>query len=175
MKTIDRLGRFLSKDPIYPDSVYISESADVIGDIVIGEHSSIWFNSVLRADINLIRIGKKSNIQDGVVGHLSNDYPLIIGDLVTVGHGAIIHACKIENECLIGMNSTILDGVVIGKNSIIAAGTVVPTGMVVPEGSLVAGIPGKIKRSLTNSQKKSIKNWAEKYVEVAKTYKEKGF
>ena len=106
---------------------------------------------------------------------MSNDYPLIIGDLVTVGHGAIIHACKIENECLIGMNSTILDGVVIGKNSIIAAGTVVPTGMVVPEGSLVAGIPGKIKRSLTNSQRKSIKDWAGKYVEVAKTYKEKGF
>ena len=175
MKTIDRLDRFLSKDPIYPDSVYISESADVIGDVVIGDYSSIWFNSVLRADINFIRIGKNSNIQDGVVGHLSNDYPLIIGDLVTVGHGAIIHACKIENECLIGMNSTILDGVVIGKNSIIAAGTVVPTGMVVPEGSLVAGIPGKIKRSLTNSQRKSIKDWAGKYVEVAKTYKEKGF
>ena len=141
LKTIDRLDRFLSKDPIYPDSVYISESADVIGDVVIGDNSSIWFNSVLRADINYIRIGKNSNIQDGVVGHLSNDYHLIIGDFVTVGHGAIIHACKIENECLIGMNSTILDGVVIGKNSIIAAGTVVPTGMVVPEGSLVAGIP----------------------------------
>ena len=82
-------------------------------------------------------------MQDGVIGHLSDDYPLIVGDYVTVGHGAVIHACKIGDECLIGMNATILDGAVIGRQSIIAAGTVVPTGMVVPEGSLVAGVPGK--------------------------------
>ena len=95
------------------------------------------------ADINYISIGKCSNIQDGVIGHLSDDFPLIVGDYVTVGHGAVLHACTIEDECLIGMNSTILDGATIGKNSIVAAGAVVPVGMNVPEGSLVAGMPAK--------------------------------
>ena len=166
-----RLGQFLAKKPTLASSVYISPSANVIGDVRLGEFSSVWYGTVLRGDINYIEIGSHSNLQDGVIGHLSNDFPLIVGDFVTVGHGAVIHACQVEDECLIGMNSTVLDGAVIGKHSIIAAGTVVPQGMVVPEGSLVAGVPGQIKRTLTADQREGIKGWAEKYIEVAKAHK----
>lgn len=174
MNTKDRLKKFLSKKPSYPDSAYIAESAILVGDVTLGEFSSVWYNCVLRADINFIKIGEFSNIQDSVVGHLSNDFPLIVGDFVTIGHGAVIHACEIEDECLIGMNATVLDGAAIGKNSIIAAGTVVPSGMSIPAGSLVAGVPGKIKKSLSENKRKSIKGWAEKYIEVAKAHKLNG-
>lgn len=171
MNTKDRLDKFLSKQPTFPDSAYIADSARLIGDVTLGELSSVWYGCVLRADINFIRIGACSNIQDSVVGHLSNDLPLIVGDFVTIGHGAVIHACEIKDECLIGMNATVLDGVVIGKNSIIAAGAVVPAGMEIPDGSLVAGVPGKIKKSLSEKQRDSIKGWAEKYIEVAKAHR----
>jgi len=132
--------------------------------------SSVWYQSVLRGDINYIEIGNFSNLQDGVIGHLSDNYPLIVGDYVTIGHGAVIHACRIEDECLVGMNATILDGAVIGRQSIIAAGAVVPSGLVVPEGSLVAGVPGKIKKLLSNEKRESLKGWAEKYIEVTKAH-----
>ena len=166
-----RLEAFLSKKPSLASSAFVSPTANVIGDVRLGEFSSVWYGCVLRGDINYIEIGSHSNLQDGVIGHLSNDFPLIVGDFVTVGHGAVIHACQVEDECLIGMNSTVLDGAVIGKHSIIAAGTVVPQGMVVPEGSLVAGVPGQIKRTLTADQREGIKGWAEKYIEVAKAHK----
>lgn len=166
-----RLEEFLAKKPSFPPSAYVCSSAKLIGDVRIGDFSSVWYGCVLRADINYIEIGSHSNLQDGVVGHLSDDYPLIVGSFVTVGHGAVIHACQIEDECLIGMNSTVLDGAVIGKYSIIAAGSVVPQGMVVPEGSLVAGVPGQIKRTLPADQRASIKGWAEKYIEVAEAHK----
>lgn len=166
-----RLGQFLVKKPTLASSVYISPSANVIGDVRLGDFSSVWYGTVLRGDINYIEIGSYSNLQDGVIGHLSDDFPLLVGDFVTVGHGAVIHACQIEDECLIGMNSTVLDGAVIGKHSIVAAGTVVPQGMVVPEGSLVAGVPGQIKRTLNADQRAGIKGWAEKYLEVAKAHK----
>ncbi|MBT7649735.1 MAG: gamma carbonic anhydrase family protein [Opitutae bacterium] len=166
-----RLEEFLSKKPTLAPSAYVSPTANVIGDVRLGDFSSVWYGSILRGDINYIEIGSHSNLQDGVIGHLSNDFPLIVGDFVTVGHGAVIHACQVEDECLIGMNSTVLDGAVIGKHSIIAAGTVVPQGMVVPKGSLVAGVPGQIKRTLTADQRAGIKGWAEKYIEVAKAHK----
>ena len=117
-------------------------------------------------------IGNFSNLQDGVIGHLSDEKPLIVGNYVTVGHGAIIHACRIEDECLIGMNATVLDGAVVGKQSIVAAGTVVPAGMLIPSGSLVAGVPGTIKRQLGVEQRNGLKKWAEKYLEVAKAHQE---
>lgn len=142
----------------------------MVGDVRIGSYSSVWYGSILRADINYIEIGRCTNVQDGVIGHLSDDQPLIIGDYVTVGHGAIIHACKVENECLIGMNATILDGAVIGEQTTIAAGAVVPSGMIVPPGSLITGIPGKLKRILNGEERKELKNWAKKYVEVAKAH-----
>ena len=116
MSVQHRMSNFLSKKPSIDSTAYVAENATIVGDVTIGSKSSVWYQSVLRADINYISIGKCSNIQDGVIGHLSNDFPLIVGDYVTVGHGAVLHACTIEDECLIGMNSTILDGATIGKN-----------------------------------------------------------
>ena len=147
MSVTDRLSTFLSRKPSIDSSVFIANNATVLGDVRIGADSSIWYQAVLRGDINHIQIGEGTNLQDGVICHLSDDYPVVVGNYVTVGHGAIIHACTIEDECLIGMNSTILDGAVIGQNSIVAAGTVVPVGTVVPAGSLVAGVPGVVKKN----------------------------
>ena len=127
----------------------------------------------MRGDINYISIGESTNLQDGVIGHLADEFPLIIGDFVTVGHGAILHACTIGDECLIGMGATILDGAKIGHQSIIAAGTVVPMGMDIPPGSLVAGVPGKIKNSLSEEKRCGIRSWAEKYVVVKESHVEK--
>lgn len=170
MNTNGRLERFLSKNPVLGADTFVASNAIIVGDVRIGDHASVWYGSVLRADINYIEIGRCSNIQDGVIGHLSDKKPLIVGDYVTVGHGAIIHACTIEDECLIGMNSTIMDGAVIGKQSTIAAGAVVPTGMIVPPGSLFAGVPGKLKRTLNEEERKRLKKWAEKYIDVAKAH-----
>ena len=168
----DRLRKFLFQKPSLDPNIFIASNAIVIGDVRIGKQSSVWYGSVLRGDINYIEIGCFSNLQDGVIGHLSDQQPLIVGDYVTVGHGAIIHACQIEDECLIGMNATVLDGVVVGKQSIIAAGTVVPVGMHIPPGSLVAGVPGEIKRTMGSEQRNGIKKWAEKYLLVAKAHLE---
>ena len=172
MSVQHRLSKFLSKKPTIHSTAYVVENATIVGDVTIGSKSSVWYQSVLRADINYISIGKCSNIQDGVIGHLSDDFPLIVGDYVTVGHGAVLHACTIEDECLIGMNSTILDGATIGKNSIVAAGAVVPVGMNVPEGSLVAGMPAKIKKSLPENERLKLKDWAEKYLAVSDAHRE---
>ncbi len=137
-----------------------------MGDVRIGPLATILYQVVLRGDIEKIIIGEGSNIQDGTIVHLADDIPVIIGDYVTVGHKAMIHACTIEDECLIGMSSTILDGAVIGRRSIVAAGAVVPPGMIVPPGSMVMGVPGKIK-PLSEERQTGLRFWAEKYVEVA--------
>lgn len=172
MNVKDRLAEFLGQKPTYESDVFIAPNAIVVGDVRIGKQSSIWYGSVLRGDINYIQIGNFSNLQDGVIGHLSDDRPLLVGDYVTVGHGAIIHACTIEDECLIGMNATVLDGAVVGKQSIVAAGTVVPVGMLIPPGSLVAGVPGTVKRELGIEKRNGLKKWAEKYLDVAKAHQE---
>ena len=171
MKVHERLKKFLTKDISLDNDVWIAPSATVLGDVRIGKQSSIWYGCVLRGDINYIRIGQCSNLQDGVIGHLSDDYPLVIGNYVTIGHAAVIHACEIGDECLVGMNATILDGAKIGKQSIIAAGTVIPTGMVVPDGSLVAGVPGEIKKQISPKKRADLKGWAVKYLEVTKAHK----
>ena len=171
MEVEDRLEFFLSKKPQLEDGVYLSNTATVIGDVRIGKNSSIWYGAVLRGDINYISIGESTNLQDGVIGHLADEFPLIIGDFVTVGHGAILHACTIGDECLIGMGATILDGAKIGHQSIIAAGTVVPMRMDIPPGSLVAGVPGKIKNSLSEEKRYGIRSWAEKYVVVKESHR----
>ena len=116
MKVEDRLRIFLSQSPSFEEGVYVSRSANIVGDVRIGRDSSIWYGSVLRGDINYISIGKSTNLQDGVVGHLADHFPLIVGNFVTVGHGAILHACTIEDECLIGMGATILDGAKLGPS-----------------------------------------------------------
>ena len=171
MKVEDRLQIFLSQSPSFEEGVYVSRSANIVGDVRIGRDSSIWYGSVLRGDINYISIGESTNLQDGVVGHLADHFPLIVGNFVTVGHGAILHACTIEDECLIGMGATILDGAQIGTQSIIAAGTVVPAGMQVPPGSLVAGVPGKFKKALSGEERAKLRNWAEKYLLVKEAHR----
>lgn len=171
MGVTERLSQFLCVKPTLGNGIFIAPTAVVLGDVRLGDRSSIWYNAVLRADINYISIGYDTNIQDGVVGHLADNYPLVVGNKVTVGHGAVLHACTIEDECLIGMNCTILDGARIGKNSIIAAGSLVPRGTQVPEGSLFAGLPGKVKKSLSEKEQSSIAGWADKYLEVAKAHR----
>ena len=122
--------------------MFIASSAVVVGDVRLGEHSSVWYNAVLRGDINYISIGDETNVQDGVIGHLSDDHPLLVGNRVTIGHGAVIHACTIEDECLIGMNATILDGSHIGKQSIVAAGSLVPAVLIFRMVVYLRGVPG---------------------------------
>ena len=171
MNTEDRLTTFLGRAPRLSDGVFIAPSATVLGDVRLGGHASVWYGAVLRGDINYISIGAFSNIQDAAVGHLADDYPLIVGDYVTVGHGAVLHACEIGNECLIGMGSTILDGAKIGNQCIIAAGSVVPMGMVVPDGSLVAGVPAVVKSELSSEKRGGLKKWAEKYLLVKEAHR----
>jgi carbonic anhydrase/acetyltransferase-like protein (isoleucine patch superfamily) len=136
--------------PNVSPSAFIAETAVLIGDVRVGPYASIWYNTVIRADLTRIEIGAYSNIQDGTVIHLEKDHPCIIGEYVTVGHMAMLHGCEIEDDCLIGMNAVILTGAKIGKGSIIAAGALIPEGKIIPEKSLVMGMPGKIIRKVTD-------------------------
>ncbi len=169
----ERLNQYLDTDPKIDPSVYIAEGATVIGAVDLKRDVSIWHSAVLRGDINSITIDEGSNIQDGSVVHLANDFGVSIGKYVTVGHSAVIHACTIHDECLIGMNATILDGAIIGKQSIIGANALVTKGTQIPEGSLVLGSPAKVVRPLTEEERLSIKPWAEKYVITAQFHKDK--
>lgn len=162
-----QLDRFLRKQPSLGEGVYLASTAVVLGDVTLGARASVWYNAVLRGDINRIVVGACSNIQDNAVLHLADDYPCLIGDWVTVGHSAIVHACTVEDECLIGMGATILDGAVIGAQSIIGANALVTQGTVVPPGSMVLGSPAKVVRPLTPEQRGSLRAWAQKYVENA--------
>jgi carbonic anhydrase/acetyltransferase-like protein (isoleucine patch superfamily) len=153
------------KTPQIPASVYVDSQAVVIGDVVIGEDCGIWPCVVIRGDTHAIRIGARTNIQDGSVLHADfPDYPLTIGDNVTVGHAAILHGCTIESRCLIGMGSTILNGAKIGTGSIIAAATLITENAVIPPGSLVMGHPGKVRREVTPEELAKIDRSAEGYV-----------
>ena len=166
----ERLQRFLARKPTLSNDVFIAPSASVIGDVRLGERSSVWYGCVLRGDINYIRIGRCTNVQDGTVIHLADDYPALVGDYVTIGHAAVVHACEVQDECLVGMNATILDGAVIGTRSIVAAGSLVPQGMEVPPGSLVAGVPARVRRNLSSQEQEGLKAWAEKYLKVAEAH-----
>ena len=169
----ERLNQYLNTDPKIDPSAYIAEGATVIGAVDLKRDVSIWHSAVLRGDINSITIGEGSNIQDGSVVHLADDFGVSIGKYVTVGHSAVIHACTIQDECLIGMNATILDGAIIGKQSIIGANALVTKGTQIPEGSLVLGSPAKVVRTLTKEERLSIKPWAEKYIITAQFHKSK--
>jgi carbonic anhydrase/acetyltransferase-like protein (isoleucine patch superfamily) len=141
--------------------------------VVLGEHSSIWMNAVVRGDVNYIRIGKNSNIQDCAVLHgMRYVYPVIIGDWVTIGHNATVHGCVVEDACLIGMNATILNNARIGEGSIIAAGAVIPENTVIPPRSLVAGIPGKVRRELDDKDHELILQYAKNYLDYVQIYLE---
>jgi carbonic anhydrase/acetyltransferase-like protein (isoleucine patch superfamily) len=150
--------------PTIDPSAFVAASADVIGRVTIHENASVWYNSTLRGDINEIVIGPRSNVQDNAVIHLSDDYGCYIGELVTVGHSAILHACTVKNEALIGMGAIVLDGAVIGERSIIGAGALITGGTVIPPGSLVLGSPGKVVRTLSLEEQAKTKHWALKYV-----------
>jgi carbonic anhydrase/acetyltransferase-like protein (isoleucine patch superfamily) len=146
-------------------TAYIDSSAQVIGDVEIGEESSVWMAVVIRGDVNRIRIGQRSNVQDGTVVHVMKDtHATTIGDDVTIGHAAVIHGCTVEDRCLIGMGAILLNGARIGEGSIVAAGTLVVEGMVVPPRSLVMGSPGKVKRALTDAEVAGIQTYADRYV-----------
>lgn len=161
------------KKPEIHESCFVAETADVIGDVKIGENSSIWYKVVIRGDDNPIIIGKNTNIQDNTVVHISHLYPTIIGDNVTVGHSAIVHACKVGNNTLIGMGAIILDGAEVGNETIIGAGSLVPPGKKIPSGVMVMGSPAKVIRDLTEEEKRSLLISAEKYIEYGNQHKEK--
>ncbi len=150
--------------PEIAESAFVAASADVIGRVTIGDEASVWYNTTLRGDINEIVIGPRSNVQDNAVVHLADDYGCYLGELVTVGHGAIVHACEIKDEVLVGMGAVVLDGAVVGERSIVGANALVTGGMEVPPGSLVLGSPGKIVRTLSVKEQEGVKEWAEKYV-----------
>jgi carbonic anhydrase/acetyltransferase-like protein (isoleucine patch superfamily) len=163
---------YRGKWPQIAPSAYIDRASVIIGDVVIGEDSSVWPMCVLRGDVHFIRIGNRSNIQDGSVLHAMKDqYPVLLGDEVTVGHAATLHGCTIESRVLVGMSCTILNGAVIGANSIIAAGTLITERTVIPSGSLVLGSPGKVKRELTQTDVESIGLYAQRYVAYKEVYK----
>ena len=151
--------------PRIPASVYIDESAQVIGDVEIGDESSIWMCVVIRGDVNSIRIGKRSNVQDGTIVHvMTKTHPTTIGDNVTIGHGAIVHGCTIDDQCLIGMGAVLLNGAHVGAGSIVAAGALLVEGMTVPPRSLVMGSPGRVKRTLSDAEVLDIQAYADRYV-----------
>jgi carbonic anhydrase/acetyltransferase-like protein (isoleucine patch superfamily) len=160
-------GRLPSVHP----SAFIDESAQVIGDVAIGEESSVWMMVVIRGDVHRIRIGCRSNVQDGTIVHVMKDtHPTTIGDNVTIGHAAMIHGCTIEDRCLIGMGAILLNGSHVGSGSIVAAGSLVPEGMVIPPRSLVMGSPAKVRRPLGDDSVAEIQMYADRYVEYRLDY-----
>ena len=165
------LRPFRGRLPAVHASVYVDPSAQVIGDVEIGAESSVWMNAVVRGDVNHIRIGARSNVQDGTIIHVMHDtHPTIIGDDVTLGHGVIAHGCTIQNRVLIGMGAVLLNGAEIGEDSIVAAGSLVTEGARVPPRSLVMGSPAKVKRALDAGQIASILEYASNYVRYRLNY-----
>jgi carbonic anhydrase/acetyltransferase-like protein (isoleucine patch superfamily) len=160
-----QLDKFLRKKPRHGKNVFIAKNATVIGDVTLGAHSSVWYGAVLRGDINRIFVGHHTNIQDNAVLHLADDFPCILGNWITVGHSAIVHACTVGDEVLVGMGAVILDGAVIGKQSLIGAKALVTQGTKIPPGSLVLGAPAKVVRKLSKKERAGLKWWAQKYVD----------
>lgn len=146
------------------------DEATIVGEVAIGAESSAFFGAVVRGDRNSITIGERTNLQDNVVVHVDADAPVVIGDGVSIGHGAVVHGCTIGDDCLIGMNSTVLSHAVIGAGSLVAAGAVVLEGTVVPPGSLVAGVPAKVRRELTSDEQEAVRGNARVYLELSRAY-----
>jgi carbonic anhydrase/acetyltransferase-like protein (isoleucine patch superfamily) len=161
----------LGKGPTIHPTAWIVPGATVIGDVTLEEQSSVWYGAVLRGDINRMIIGPRSNVQDSAVVHLDTNAPTFVGELVTIGHSAIVHGCTIDNEVLIGMHATVLDGAEIGARSIVGANALVTLGTKIPPGSLVLGSPAKVRRQLTLDEQKDIARWAWSYVETSKHFR----
>ncbi|HET8546591.1 MAG TPA: gamma carbonic anhydrase family protein, partial [Bryobacteraceae bacterium] len=152
---------------------YVDASAQVIGDVVIGEESSVWANVTIRGDVNHIRIGSQTNVQDNCVIHVEHEiYPTILGDRVTVGHSVTLHGCVVEDDCLIGIGAIVLNGAKIGRGAVIAAGALVPERMEVPPASMVMGVPAKVKRPLTEEEVERFRENAQNYVQYRAAYRD---
>jgi carbonic anhydrase/acetyltransferase-like protein (isoleucine patch superfamily) len=162
---------FQGKTPLVPASCYVDASAQVLGEVELGEQASVWMNAVLRGDVNSIRIGARSNVQDCAVLHgMRSLYPVVVGEMVTIGHNATVHGCVLEDAVLVGIGAVILNGARIGEGSIIAAGAVIPERTIIPPNSLVAGVPGKIRRTLGDVDREMILMYARNYLDYTKIY-----
>ena len=165
-----RLARHLGMKPDTARAAFVAKNATIVGNVRLGQDSSVWYGCVLRGDINVIEIGEGTNIQDLTMVHLADDYAVKVGRYCTIGHSAIIHACEIGDECLIGMGATILDGAKIGDHCIVGANSLVTQRFVAPPGSMILGSPAKVVRALTEKELLGLRPWAEKYVTVAKAH-----
>ena len=162
---------YQGRTPVIPSSCYVDISAQVLGDVTLGEHSSVWMNAVLRGDVNSIRLGTCSNVQDCSVLHgQRNVYPVTVGDWVTIGHNATVHGCTVEDMCVIGMGARVLNASRIGEGSIIAAGSVVTEHTTVPPRTLWAGVPAKMRRDLTDKDRELIREYAQNYLDYVEIY-----
>jgi carbonic anhydrase/acetyltransferase-like protein (isoleucine patch superfamily) len=169
---------YLGHTPVIPSSCYVDISAQVLGDVVLGENSSVWMNAVLRGDVHSIRLGANSNVQDCAVLHgMRHKHPVHVGDWVTIGHNATVHGCVIEDACLVGIGAVILNNTVVGEGSIIAAGAVIPENTVIPSNTLWAGVPGKERRRLEAKDRELILQYARNYLDYVKLFleEEKGW
>ena len=165
------LRPYRSVHPRVAPTAFIDQSAQVVGDVVIGDDSSVWMNAVLRGDVNTIRVGRRTNIQDGCVVHvMSGTHPTTLGDDVTIGHAAVLHGCAVADRCLVNMGAIVLNGAQIGADSIAAASALLVEGAVVPPRSLVMGSPGRVRRSLTDDEVASIRRYADHYVDYKNDY-----
>lgn len=163
---------FQGKAPQIHSSAWVDPSATIIGEVTIGERSSVWPNAVLRGDVNRITIGRETNVQDGSVLHVEHLlHELVLGDRVTVGHSVVLHGCTVEDDSLIGIGAIVLNGARIGRGSVVAAGALVPEGMDVPPGSLLMGVPAKVRRAVTPEEQERFRTNAQHYVELAGKYR----
>jgi carbonic anhydrase/acetyltransferase-like protein (isoleucine patch superfamily) len=163
---------YKARQPKLGDRAWVDVSAQVIGDVELGEDASVWMASVVRGDVNRIRIGARSNVQDACVLHVTAQHPTVLAEDVTVGHSVTLHGCTIERLCLIGIGAIVLNGVVVGEESIVAAGALVPEGMQVPPRSLVMGVPAKVKRPVTDEERGKLRWYAERYVGLKEDYRQ---
>jgi carbonic anhydrase/acetyltransferase-like protein (isoleucine patch superfamily) len=170
MNIAERIRTFAALAPRVASDAYVAPGAVLVGDVELDAQASVWFQATLRADLNTIRIGARSNIQDGATIHVADAFGTHVGKDVTVGHGAILHACSVGDEVLVGMNAVVLDGAQIGARSIIGANALVTAGTQVPEGSLFLGSPGKVVRRLTREEQDDLATWAERYVILSQAY-----
>ena len=159
-----RLVKYLNQQPVIGEGVYIAKPAVVFGAVTLGRQSSVWYNAVLRGDINEIVVGEGANIQDNAVLHIADDFGCYLGDFVTVGHSAVVHASRVGDETLIGMGATILDGAVVGSQCIVGANALVKQGQEIPDGSMAVGSPARVIRKLTAEERAGLKGWATKYI-----------
>jgi carbonic anhydrase/acetyltransferase-like protein (isoleucine patch superfamily) len=163
---------FKGISPKLGERVYVDASAQVIGDVELGDHASVWMNAVVRGDVNFVRIGAYTNIQDNSVVHVQRDpdFPTFLADHVTVGHSVTLHGCRVDSYCLVGIGALVLNGAHVGAESIVAAGALVPERMVVPPGSLVMGQPARVRRPLSDNERKGLREFAENYYEYKEIY-----